>query len=407
VSKSVEVLGLTAAQIRAGGADWTAREIAQQPRLWPEIARFIAGDAALAGFLAPLLGTASLRVVLTGAGTSSFIGECLAPALVRTALRAEAVASTDIVASPESYLASRTRTLMVHFARSGNSPESVAALDLAEQHIEHCAHLVVTCNRSGELYRRVSAMRNAHAVVLPEDCNDQSFAMTSSFTGMLLAAAVAFRVLGVDGVRVARLPRLGTHVMTSCLSMLANLANGPYERVVYLGSGELKGLAREAALKMLELSDGRIVSVADTPLGFRHGPKTIVKKDTLVITFLSNDVHARRYDLDLVAELRRDGAAGRVIALSGRADIPPHADTLVLSEGAPPHSRAVVDGADARSSDSALTDLELCLPYAVVAQSLALLRSLSLGISPDRPNAAGTVNRVVQGVSIYSRERLP
>jgi tagatose-6-phosphate ketose/aldose isomerase len=48
-----------------------------------------------------------------------------------------------------------------------------------------------------------------------------------------------------------------------------------------------------------------------------------------------------------------------------------------------------------------MTDLELCLPYVVFAQTLAVLRSISLGLSPDTPNAAGTVNRVVQGVSIH------
>jgi tagatose-6-phosphate ketose/aldose isomerase len=157
-----------------------------------------------------------------------------------------------------------------------------------------------------------------------------------------------------------------------------------FERVVYLGSKELKGLAREAALKMLELTDGRVISLANSPLGIRHGPKTILNGSTLVVAFLSNDAHARRYELDLLTELRRDAVAGSVIALAGRHDGAEHADMLALGEDA-----------------AALTDLELCLPYAVFAQALAMLRSLSLGVTPDNPNAAGTVNRVVQGVSIY------
>jgi len=135
---------------------------------------------------------------------------------------------------------------------------------------------------------------------------------------------------------------------------------------------------------MHELTDGRVMSLADSALGFRHGPKTILNGSTLVVAFLSNDAYARRYELDLLTELRRDAVAGRVITLAGREDGTEHADTLVL-------------GGDA----AALTDLELCLPYAVFAQALAMLRSLSLGLTPDNPNAAGTVNRVVQGVSIY------
>ena len=158
----MEILGLTAAQIQGGGAYWTAREITQQPQVWPEVERHVAADTQLGSFLAPLLANPELRVVLTGAGTSSFIGECLAPALTRSsAPRAAAIASTDIVSCPESSLAPCTPTLMVHFARSGNSPESVAALELGEHRVERCAHLIVTCNAEGNLYRRAGTMRNA------------------------------------------------------------------------------------------------------------------------------------------------------------------------------------------------------------------------------------------------------
>ena len=386
----MEMLGLTAAQIQAGGAYWTAREITQQPWLWPEVERRVTADEQLAGFLAPLLADAGLRVVLTGAGTSSFIGECLAPALARSgAPRTAAIASTDIVSCPESSLAPRTPTLMVHFARSGNSPESVAALELGEHRVERCAHLIVTCNAEGNLYRRAGTMRNAYALLLPEASNDQSFAMTSSFTSMLLAAAGALRLMPTDGTRSARLSRLAMHVLTSWLPVITSLVHAQFERVVYLGSNELKGLAREAALKMLELTDGRVVSLADAPLGFRHGPKTILNNNTLVVVFLSNDAHTRRYDLDLLAELRRDRVAGRVIAVSSQAD-DSHPDTVALSDS---------PGTD--KGPAALSDLELCLPYVVFAQTLATLRSLSLGVSPDKPNSTGTVNRVVQGVRIY------
>jgi tagatose-6-phosphate ketose/aldose isomerase len=381
----MDMLGLTAGEIEAGGAYWTAREIAQQPQLWPEVARLVAADAGLSAFLAPLLSDRCLRVVLTGAGTSSFIGECLAPALARNAApRVAAIPSTDIVSCPESSLLAGSPTLMVHFARSGNSPESVAAMELAEQRIERCAHLVVTCNGQGALYRRAGAMRHAHAVLLPAASNDRSFAMTSSFTGMLLAAATAFEALRLYGARIARLARLATLVMETSLPVLPSLVHMEFERVVYLGSNELKGLAREAALKMLELTDGAVTSIADSPLGFRHGPKTILNGRTLVVTFLSNDAHTRRYDLDLLKELRADAVAGRVIALASRAPGEERDETLMLGEDA-----------------VGLSDLELCLPYAVFAQALAMRRSLSLGLSPDNPNAAGTVNRVVQGVTIY------
>ena len=387
----VQTLGLSAARLRDGGAEWTAREIAQQPQLWADILRRTSGDAALREFLAPLLANPALRIVLTGAGTSSFIGECLAPALLRSGRHATAIASTDIVASPASTLPAREPMLVVHFARSGNSPESMAALELASQRVPGCAHLIVTCNAEGDLYRHTRVTPRTHALLLPEACNDQGFAMTSSFTGMLLAAGLALRLLPADGARVGRLAAFAAHLMTDGLPLFASLVRARFERVVFLGSNELKGLAREAALKMLELTDGRVVSLGETPLGFRHGPKTITDDSTLIVLFLSNAAHTRRYDLDLLSELRRDAVAGRVIALSGSPDATGHPDTLVLG----------VTGAEAQEGDTAFQDLELILPYVTFAQSLAVLRSLSLGLTPDRPNAAGTVSRVVQGVRIY------
>src|SRR5262249_28210077 len=159
----------------------------QQPRIWAEVETLIAQDAArIAGFLDPLLEQRDLRIVLTGAGTSAHIGECLAPALGRSSgHRVDAISTTDIVASPESCLSAGTPTLMVSFGRSGNSPESIAAVEVADAFIQQCSHLVLTCDAEGALYKRAKSSAGAYAILLPEESNDRSFAMTSSFTGML------------------------------------------------------------------------------------------------------------------------------------------------------------------------------------------------------------------------------
>ncbi len=377
----------TSAEIEAAGAQWTAREILQQPALWAEIeTRMAARAAELWEFLEPLLANPRLRIVLTGAGTSAHIGECLAPALACNGLRVDAIATTDLVASPLSYLSAGTPTLLISFGRSGNSPESVAAVEIADSCVESCSHLVFTCDASGALYKRAQNSAGSYAILLPERSNDRSFAMTSSFTGMLLAAGLALRATPANKDRAHALGALAHQVVPGTLSLLKMLTAAEFERVVYLGSREFKGLARESALKMLELTDGKVVSVAESSLGFRHGPKTIVNDSTLVVVYVSNDEYTRKYDLDIVHELRRDAVAGRVIALHGRASQSRHPDDIVLHE---PPGPAVA------------SDLELCLPYVVFAQSFALLRSLSVGVRPDSPNAAGTVNRVVEGVTIH------
>jgi tagatose-6-phosphate ketose/aldose isomerase len=377
--------GLTSEELEKKGAQWTAREIVQQPRIWQEVERLIGSDTArVSSFLTPLLRKPELRIVLTGAGTSAFIGECLAPALSKQGKRwVSAISTTDIVAGPASHLAPDVPTLVVSFARSGNSPESMAAVELAQQCLTECYHLIITCNTKGALHQRGGALPNACVLLLPEDADDRGFAMTSSFSGMLLAAALVFGLPLFDGG--GSLPGAVTlDLLGSWAPRLQSLVAAGFERIVYLGANELKGLAREAALKMLELTDGRVVAMAETPLGFRHGPKTIVSRKTLVVALLANDAQARRYDFDLLAELRSDKIAGKVLALmAGQGGSTAHADDVL------------VPGLTSAS------DLGLCLPFALFAQSLALLHSLSLGIRPDNPNAAGAVSRVVRGVTIY------
>jgi tagatose-6-phosphate ketose/aldose isomerase len=382
----MDYLGISQERLEKSGGYWTAREISQQPTLWPLIEGLIAADAAASrAFLDPLMRRRDLRIVLTGAGTSSFVGECLALALAgKSGLRVDSVATTDLVGSPMNWLKPQVPTLLVSFARSGSSPESVAALNLAEQCVQDCHHLIFTCNAEGALYRLGQNTRNTRIVLLPEETNDRGFAMTSSFSGMLLAAAMTFDLIASDAESVAQLARSAGEVLAGTLPLIATLVRERFERIVYLGSNALKGLAREAALKTLELSDGQVVAISDTPLGFRHGPKTIINGKSLVVVLLCNDTYTRRYEVDLLNELRADGVAGRVLALTAQPmQDPGSADDVAVS------------GAGAAS------DLALCLPYAAFAQSLAFMQSLSLGLTPDVPNARGIVSRVVQGVTIY------
>jgi tagatose-6-phosphate ketose/aldose isomerase len=378
-----QILGVDKTMLVERGGANTASEITHQPPVWGEVAQLAASQApALSAFLTPLLARADLRIILTGAGTSAFIGGCLLPSLLkRLGGRVEAIATTDLVSAPAHYLQSHVPTLLVSFARSGSSPESVAAVALADQLVSQVYHLIITCNGDGLLYQHAQGQANALAIVLPDATHDRAFAMTSSFTSMLLTAALAFGV--IDGDSLASTQQAATDLMTRGLPLVNGLVARGFKRVVYLGSNELKGLAQEAALKLLELSDGKVVGMFDTPLGFRHGPKTIIDGDTLVVLMMSNDPYTRRYDSDLLRELRVDGRAGQVLALTAQNDGATDGDHLLLNHAG-------------QSSD-----MELVLPYVVFAQMFAFLYSLALEIRPDTPSMSGTVNRVVSGVNIY------
>jgi tagatose-6-phosphate ketose/aldose isomerase len=377
------MLGLDAAMLAERRGTWTAREIAQQPDAWGEVAQGVAA-AGLAAWITARRDAAPLRVVLTGAGTSAYLGECLAPVLSRAWRQpVEAIATTDLVAAPRQWLHAGRPTLLVSFARSGNSPESVAAVDLAERLVPSCHHLVLTCNADGALALRARGCRDAIVHVLPERTNDRGFAMTSSFTSLLLAAALAFGVLDTPPVAA------GADVISRGLPLASELAARGCTRVVYLGAGALKGLAHEAALKMLELTDGRVVAVHESPLGFRHGPKTIVDATTLVVLFLSPDPFARRYDLDLLRELRADDRAARVVAIGTRPGDAAGGDADFAIAGL-------------ASVDDITAEIAAIAPMAAFAQMLALCHSLDRGLAPDEPSVSGTVHRVVRGVTIHA-----
>jgi tagatose-6-phosphate ketose/aldose isomerase len=364
----------------SGDDSWTRREILQQPAtLRATQAILDAAQAEIDAFLSPLLAQAHLRIMLCGAGTSAFIGECLAPWLSATLGRpVEAVATTDIVSAPHLYLDAGRPTLMVSFGRSGNSPESIAAVDLADARVATVHHLIITCNAEGALSRRASG--NNHVVLLPEETHDRAFAMTSSFSAMMLSALSIFTGRGTMPARVEAIASAVEAMLGRADVEAAALASADFERVVYLGSGVFQGLAREAALKLLELTDGAMPTAFDSALGFRHGPKTIVTPRTLVVVFVSNDPLTRLYDLDIIEELRADGRCGAVVVIAAR--------------NAGGEALLVEHAAD-------LPDADLLFPYITFAQLYGLHCSLRLGRTPDQPNASGTVNRVVQGVRIH------
>lgn len=377
--------GLTQQDAERLGAKWTAAEIAQQPETLRQTdAVLSAGADALDGFLAPLLARKDLRIILSGAGTSAFIGESLAPLLSVIGNRCiEAVSTTDIVAGPRLCLRADQPTLMVSFGRSGNSPESAAAIELADQLIDEVHHLVITCNAEGALARYAAQSEHALAIQLPDATHDRSFAMTSSFTAMLYAALVTLG--GAAHAPVELIAGAVARTIEKHARFAAELAGTDFERAVYLGCGGFTGIAREGALKLLEMTNGATVAIHDTPLGFRHGPKTFLNDRTLVVVFVPNDAHARAYALDLLDELAREGTAGRVIAITTRA-----------IEGRAAADQVVIDGVELAS------DLALLFPYVAVAQMIGLHQALALGTTPDNPNPAGIVNRVVQGVRIHA-----
>ncbi|QNM95713.1 SIS domain-containing protein [Chitinimonas koreensis] len=385
------------AWLQLGGLD-TAREIAQQPAVWRALADTLAAQQArIEGFLGDWLAQPGHRVILTGAGSSAYIGQIAAdsqagawPAQVR------AIASTSLLTHPECYLTREQPTLLVSFARSGNSPESLAAVALLRQRVASVRFLNITCNPDGALLRDNAERDDSLNLLMPAGSCDRGFAMTSSFSAMLLAAlAVLERAPWRERLeRIRQLAGQAESALADWSPAVAQLAWKPYERVVYLGSGPLEALAREAALKVLELTGGRALAIADTPLGFRHGPKSMLNPATVVLMFRSVSAVAQRYEQDLLDELRRDRVAAAVLSIG-----PGEAAAFAAPAVAAPAVAAAAGAGPVGCSDGWLAPLWL-----LVAQQFALHQSVVQGLTPDNPFPDGTVNRVVQGVTIHSHD---
>ncbi|QQP98154.1 SIS domain-containing protein [Lysobacter enzymogenes] len=369
---------------RLGGAD-TAAEIAQQPALWERLAEDLAqARERVQAFLGDRLSDPRQRVLFTGAGSSGFIADMVAdrinaqwPADVR------AVHTTSLLTHPALYLQRDRPTLLVSFARSGSSPESVAAVDLLRAQVDDARFLDITCNPDGELARRGAGREDTCTLLMPPASCDRAFAMTSSLSCMLLSALCVFDAAPwpqrLEHLReAAALAREG---LAQWDAPAAALAQRSFNRVIYLASGPLEALAREAALKVLELTAGQTLALANTPLGFRHGPKSTLDGNTLVVVIRSANALARRYEQDLLDELRRDGVAGQVLSIGPQSDLGGGDDHSLR---APP-----------------LDDAWLAPVWLGFAQLYALQRSAALGLTPDNPFPDGTVNRVVKGVVIH------
>jgi tagatose-6-phosphate ketose/aldose isomerase len=182
--------------------------------------------------------------------------------------------------------------------------------------------------------------------------------------------------------------RAGAEVLLRHSDALAAVGRGGYTSAVYLGTAGRYGAAREAALKMLEMTGGRVKTFPETYLGLRHGPMCAIDGDTLVVCFLSSDPVTRAYEADLVRELQRKRLGGRKVIV-GR-DVP---GDLVAGRDL---AVAVPDLGELGDDGAPVVDV-------LVGQLLAVFRCLSLGLRPDLPSDDGVISRVVGEFALHRR----
>ena len=388
------MLNYTKEELLELGAEITTREIYQQPDVWKEaFEAYQAKREEIATFLQAIADKHDyIKVILTGAGTSAYVGDTLVPYFKEVyderKWNFNSIATTDIVANPETYLKKDVATVLVSFARSGNSPESVATVDLAKALVDDLYQVTITCAVEGKLALQAHGDDRNLLLLQPAASNDAGFAMTSSFTSMMLTALLVFdpTEFAVKAERFEVVSSLARKVLDN-VADVKGLVDLDFNRVIYLGAGPFFGLAHEAQLKILELTAGQVATMYESPVGFRHGPKSLINEDTVVLIFGTTTDYTRKYDLDLVREVAGDQIARRVVLLSDQAFGLENVKEVTLGCG------------------GVLNDIYRVFPYIVYAQLFALLTSLKVENKPDTPSPTGTVNRVVQGVIIHEYQK--
>ena len=369
----------------------TGIEIKQQPELWNETIEIIENRLEEIKKFIEKIEEKNARVIFTGAGTSEFVGNGIVDYINKNSkLKVESIPTTDIVSNPELYLNADESTVIVSCARSGNSPESVATVALADQLVKDISHIFLTCNPEGKLAQYAEGKDNILSILMPARSNDRGFAMTGSFTCMTLAGITIFELENLNRIKedIKVISETVENKFDEIYELADKLSDLKTERIVGLGDGTLKGLAQEATLKILELSAGNMSTNFDSFLAFRHGPKSIVNDNTLIFAFMSNNEYTRKYELDLLKEFKNENGEKKVVVIDNKFD----EEVKVNSNYYFSYNNEVM---------SSKADVFSNFGYIYIAQVYAFLKSLKYDINPDNPCPSGEVNRVVQGVILH------
>lgn len=367
----------------------TWKEILQQPDMWLKTYEVVKGmKAEITSFVKKYV-EEGYEIVLTGAGTSAYIGDALKWVLKGTLLDgAKAIATTDIITEAGQLFDKDSKVLLVSFARSGNSPESVGTINLVNKVAGKAAHIYITCNANGEMAKMADGSDNTLLILLPPETNDLSLAMTSSYSSMYLACAMVANIERIDEhkTQIEAVAESTRAALDKYCSGIEAMAGRKFTRAVFLGSGELMGVAEESRLKLQELTDGTVMCAFDSFLGFRHGPKAVISPDSIIVYLLSEDPATQRYEYDLIRQIKANNSIAGYMAVSqSKPAIEEDYFDLNIIIGVP-------------------ADVERCyksVSYVIAAQLLGFYKALDLKRSPDNPSVSGNISRVVEGVTIY------
>ncbi|MCC7308698.1 MAG: SIS domain-containing protein [Acidobacteria bacterium] len=396
-----QILQLSDQEKAALGLAHTPSEIVQQPATWPEtfdrmehlrpsIVQFLAQGA-------DEQAAKHLSVSLVGAGTSDYIGRAAAAAIRRNwKCHVQVIPSTDMLTEMDEIFTSAprdTRHLWISFSRSGDSFEGVKVIESAFEKYPEVDHLIITCNKASRMANDLSAGRsNVFCITLDDKVNDRGLAMTSSFTNMIIAAQCLAHVSDLDSYRpiLNALVSAAQTALPEFAELALRISQRDHSRICFLGSGPLKAVCDESALKVMELTAGDYSVMAESFLGLRHGPLSWLNDDSLVVAFVSNDPRKLPTELGLIDELKSKNIVKDIVVIGPR--------TVEMS--------AFRDACIKLDIPSEMSDNYRAPLDVIFAQCLGLFSSIRQNLKPDTPSADGKIQRVVSAINIKGLDKV-
>jgi len=334
----------------------TLREIMSQPNVWVEaLAAFKPRDPLLQSWLET---RAFDQVIVTGCGSTYYLALTAARLLRQAGCHALACPASELLLHRKSVCLPGHHYLLLSVSRSGATSETVRA----QHHFKYYSRkpvLTVTCDSASPL------AIDANLAIAIDAAQEQSVAQTRSFSSMLVVVQqLAALIAGYDLAASRPLPDMCRHLQERYGDLARSLGeNRAISKFFFLGSDALYGIACEAMLKMKEMS--LAYSEAYHTLEFRHGPMSMVGKDSLVIGLISSE--GAKQEIRVLDEMADMGA--KVLAI-GQAHIENH-EYVRLPADMP----------------------AWCMPvlYLPVLQMLAFYRAILNGCDPDKPQNLSAV----------------
>jgi glucosamine--fructose-6-phosphate aminotransferase (isomerizing) len=336
----------------------TYREILSQGDVWESVLQELRQSASAERML--LSSNPKTSRLFVGCGTSFYLADAAAASwTLLTGEPARAVPGSEILLYPALTRSEAASLDAVVISRSGRTSEAVRAAHVLRKDMQ-LPTIGITCAEKSELEAECDS------TLVLKTADEKSTVMTRSFTSMLISLQwMAARHAG-NADFCASLEVMAAQFAARIRSLTEQMESfvdrNSFEDYVFLGQGPFHGIAREAALKVMEMSCS--YSQSFHTLEFRHGPKAIVTPRTALTFFLSQS--GLPSEIEVLEEMKELGGATIAVCNRANEDIRKASD-LVFELNLPGD------------------ELAQLASYIVPSQLMGFFTGVAKGLNPDHP----------------------